>query len=575
MRFFAAALFFFGVAASFGQTPEVPHKMSFAGMTLTIRDDAKREIQKDVDALTQSPRYFEVKVERAKTYFPIIEKIFEEERVPDDFKYLALQESALVSDAVSVSNAVGFWQFKDFTALEMGMRIDNQVDERMNLISATRGAAKYLKKNNFQFNNWIYALQSYQMGAGGVSRSVGDLQNGARHMEITSDTYWYVKKFLAHKVAFENALSGEAKLKVIPYPTQSGKSLQEIASEFSTEEATLKEYNKWLKGESIPKDKPYTVLIPAGKLDEDFNTLVLASSKASKAEPIAANQENDEKVEINGIATIRARKGETVVVLSGRANVSLAEFMKFNDLKIDHAIESGELYLLGKKKGKAAEGFHKVKPGETLWSISQHYGVKMKKLKNYNQLASDAMLVSGSTLWLNAKRPGDHEVEIDTGSDVAEVESDETFDWYIKTPKNLDEVTVPIISDLPIEPVLITSNFKEDSVTLHIVQQGETLYAIAKAHNVNIMDLLTWNSLSVQDGLKPGQVLKITFPGVISQIEPNNNREDSVKLHEVISSDTLYSVARQYEVTIKEIMDWNNKKDFSLTVGEKLRIIQR
>lgn len=575
MRFFAAALFFFGVAASFGQTPEVPHKMSFAGMTLTIRDDAKREIQKDVDALTQHPRYFEVKVERAKTYFPIIEKIFEEERVPDDFKYLSLQESALVSDAVSVSNAVGFWQFKDFTALEMGMRIDKQVDERMNLISATRGAAKYLKKNNFQFNNWIYALQSYQMGAGGVSRSVGDLQNGARHMEITSDTYWYVKKFLAHKVAFENALGGDAKLKVIPYPTQSGKSLHDIAMEFSTEEATLKEYNKWLKGESIPIDKSYTVLIPAGKLDADFNTLVLASSKASKAEPFIKKEGSIEKIVINGIVGIRARKGETVTDLSSRANVSLTEFMKFNDVDIDHVIEPGEVYLLGKKKPKAEENFHKVKPGETLWSISQQHGVRIKKLKNYNRLASDATLVTGSTLWLNAKKPDDQAGEITPETDVAEIESDETFDWYIKTPKDLDEVTIQIPPTLPIESVLITSNVKEDTMMLHTVQQGETLYAIAKAHNVNVMDLISWNELSVQDNLKPGQILRIAPMEKVSQIETNNNGVDSVRLHEVQTSDTLYSVARQYEVTIKEIMDWNNKKDFSLTVGEKLRILQK
>ncbi len=575
MRFFAAALFFFGVAASFGQTPEVPHKMSFAGMTLTIRDDAKREIQKDVDALTQHPRYFEIKVERAKTYFPIIEKIFEEERVPDDFKYLSLQESALISDAVSVSNAVGFWQFKDFTALEMGMRIDKQVDERMNLISATRGAAKYLKKNNFQFNNWIYALQSYQMGAGGVSRSVGDLQNGARHMEITSDTYWYVKKFLAHKIAFENALSGEAKLKVISYPTQSGMSLQEIAAEFSTEASTLKEYNKWLKSESIPNDKLYTVLIPTGKSDEDFNTLVLASSKASKAEPISRKEENDDKMEINGIIAVRARKGETVAGLASRANVSLMEFMKFNDVEIDHPIESGELYLLGKKKAKAAQDFHKVKYGETLWSISQQYGVKIKKLKNYNRLASVAVVVPGSTLWLNAKKPNDREVEIAPESDVAEVESDETFDWYIKTPKDLDEVTIKIPTTRLIEPVRVEVSVDKDTLAMHTVQQGETLYAIAKTHNINIIDLLSWNDLSIQDSLKPGQVLKMTPIGAVSSIESNNNRRDSVKVHEVRSSDTLYSVARQYEVTIKELMDWNNKKDFSLTVGEKLRILQK
>jgi membrane-bound lytic murein transglycosylase D len=45
--------------------------------------------------------------------------------------------------------------------------------------------------------------------------------------------------------------------------------------------------------------------------------------------------------------------------------------------------------------------------------------------------------------------------------------------------------------------------------------------------------------------------------------------------HEVKPSDTLYSVARQYGVTIREIMEWNGKKDFSLSVGEKLRVAGR
>src|SRR4051812_40554539 len=149
MRFFATTLLICGFVSSVpttsvrAQTQTVPHKIQFAGMTLTIRDDAREEIQKDVDMLTRSPKYFEVKAERARTYFPIIERIFAEERVPDDFKFLALQESALIADAVSTSNAVGFWQFKDFTAREVGMRVDNEVDERMNIVSATRGAAKY------------------------------------------------------------------------------------------------------------------------------------------------------------------------------------------------------------------------------------------------------------------------------------------------------------------------------------------------------------------------------------------------------------------------------------------------
>ena len=125
------ALFFAVTVTAAAQSPQVPRKMNFAGMTLTIREDARREIQKDVDALTRSPKHFTIKAEKARTYFPIIEKIFADEGVPDDFKYLVLQESSLIADAVSVSNAVGFWQFKDFTAMEMGLRVDKQIDEHL------------------------------------------------------------------------------------------------------------------------------------------------------------------------------------------------------------------------------------------------------------------------------------------------------------------------------------------------------------------------------------------------------------------------------------------------------------
>ncbi len=145
MRLFFSVFLIAGVSAQ-AQTPQVPHKMEFAGMTLTIRDDARREIQKDVNALTQSPKHHNIKIERAKTYFPIIEKVFEEERVPDDFKYLALQESALIADAVSVSNAVGFWQFKDYTAVEMGLRVDKEIDERLNIVSSSRCSMAALKR---------------------------------------------------------------------------------------------------------------------------------------------------------------------------------------------------------------------------------------------------------------------------------------------------------------------------------------------------------------------------------------------------------------------------------------------
>lgn len=105
----------------------------------------------------------------------------------------------------------------------------------------------------------------------------------------------------------------------------------------------------------------------------------------------------------------------------------------------------------------------------------------------------------------------------------------------------------------------------------HLVKQGETLYAIAKQYNVGVTDLLEWNSLEITSGIKPGQVLAIK-PTQTKESVPQSPQTQFI-VHEVKESDTLYSVARQYNVTIKDIMEWNKKEDFKVTRGEKLWIL--
>ncbi|HLF36135.1 MAG TPA: lytic transglycosylase domain-containing protein, partial [Cyclobacteriaceae bacterium] len=165
------------------QGPSVPGQLQFAGMDLRLTESLRKELQTEVDALTRSEKYFNIKVERARQYFPIIERIFKEENVPEDIKYLVIQESALISDAVSSSDAVGFWQFKEGSGKEVGFRIDRQVDERLNIVSATRGAARYLKTNHFYFKNWIYAVLAYNTGRGGVEAHIQKKYMGAHKMD--------------------------------------------------------------------------------------------------------------------------------------------------------------------------------------------------------------------------------------------------------------------------------------------------------------------------------------------------------------------------------------------------------
>lgn len=59
-------------------------------------------------------------------------------------------------------------------------------------------------------------------------------------------------------------------------------------------------------------------------------------------------------------------------------------------------------------------------------------------------------------------------------------------------------------------------------------------------------------------------------PGTDADILPNTAAAPF--FHQVQESDTLYGIARQYGVTIKDLMDWNNKEDLTIKEGEKIRI---
>ena len=602
------ALFFAVTLPTAAQKIEVPHKLDFAGITLVIRDDARREIQKDVDALTASPRHYEIKAERARIYFPIIEKVFREEGLPDDFKYLVLQESALISDAVSTSNAVGFWQFKDFTGIEMGLRIDREIDERLNIVSSTRAAARYLIKNNQHFDNWLYALQAYQMGAGGVMKSVKDTQAKASRMEITGKTYWYVKKFLAHMIAYAPGVKGTPKNPVVVFENRGHNTLKRLAKETMVDEEELRALNKWSKSGSIPNDRTYVVLLPVEASRPADPLPVLAAREEPRQESVRPGPTvRAIRGKINGVATIQAVEGDDLRRLVARAGVDLPKFVRWNDMDKNAPIVPGQVYFVGKKRLKGSEDFHKVSSGESLWSVSQRYGLQLKRLKRYNRIESDIVPAPGTMLFLASRRPQDDAV-LAKVEDPVLVSNDETFNWTVKT----ESTTADVVSSPPVVTVVqeeeetvesLPAVKVEDSVKIlqtnkteptledsreavkdipanrqHTVVAGETLYGIARLYDLKVMDIVQINSLDLQQGIKPGQVLKLIADdpsGTEDRVAADEGTARAVEFfHQVKTSDTLYSIARQYNVTIKQIMEWNEKKDFSLAVGEKLKIMR-
>ncbi|TAE09476.1 MAG: LysM peptidoglycan-binding domain-containing protein, partial [Bacteroidetes bacterium] len=245
----------------------VPTEMLALGMRLRLNADAKQKVQSYVNKLRESaPAYFR-QLEIIDGYMPLIERELQKAELPLDFRLLPIQESMLKATAVSKSNAVGYWQFKKESAVEEGIIVNEAIDERMNIVSSTMGAINYLKKSQLMFDNWVNSLLSYNMGRTGAKNQIAKTyknQNlqGIETMQITGETHWYVLKFLAHIIAFDEEIGVSTPEKQLTDYTQGAKkTLAQIAQENKTTLQAIQPHNKWLKTSAVPVGKPFSVIV--------------------------------------------------------------------------------------------------------------------------------------------------------------------------------------------------------------------------------------------------------------------------------------------------------------------------
>ncbi|MDH3803661.1 MAG: lytic transglycosylase domain-containing protein, partial [Deltaproteobacteria bacterium] len=103
-------------------------------------------------------------LKRAGRYFPYIEEKLAEAEMPDDLKYVAVAESALITTIRSSKRAAGLWQFMARTGRRYGLRKNRMLDERLDFERSTEAAITYLTQLHDTFDNWTLALAAYNCG---------------------------------------------------------------------------------------------------------------------------------------------------------------------------------------------------------------------------------------------------------------------------------------------------------------------------------------------------------------------------------------------------------------------------
>ncbi|PES40377.1 peptidoglycan-binding protein [Priestia megaterium] len=179
---------------------------------------------------------------------------------------------------------------------------------------------------------------------------------------------------------------------------------------------------------------------------------------------------------------------------------------------------------------------HKVKAGETLFSISQQHNVTVEDLKKWNGLSS-TLIYANQTLQI--------------GSTSTDSPSSST-------------------------PTTTSSNHT------YTVKSGDTLYRIAKNNGTSVQQLKKWNNLS-SHLIYVNQVLKISGTGTVSSSpsapvqEKTNETQASPapsnsKSYKVQPGDTMWSVAQRHSISISQLKQWNNLSSNTIYINQVLQV---
>ncbi len=200
----------------------------------------------------------------SQTFFPYIESYFQDSGLPDDLKYLAVAESGLRTDAESRVGARGMWQLMPETARRYGLRVDDEIDERLHFERSTRAAAAYLLYLKNIFGNWTLAAAAYNRGENGLQRDQ-KAQPAAKDyydLVLNDETGSYIYRIVAIKYLMQNRwklFSPELLGTVFQGPetkkvTLTGPilDLREYSLKNDIDYQELRELNPWILGYTLP-----------------------------------------------------------------------------------------------------------------------------------------------------------------------------------------------------------------------------------------------------------------------------------------------------------------------------------
>ena len=250
-------------------------------------------------------------------------------------------------------------------------------------------------------------------------------------------------------------------------------------------------------------------------------------------------------------------------------------------------MKAGEIVYLKPKRRRGSEPEHVVEAGETMRSISQKYGIKLKHLYRKNRMDRGAEPKPGEVLYMQSKR--DREDVVKTADPEPQWEEPEQKEEKFINPHSKVET-----KDVDFTKPGAIKGKNVEVPDYHIVDVGDNIYRIAERYHVFEEDILRWNKDLNPLAMKVGQKIYLSekaakeagaevSPTPEPKPKPISSDEDIEKIkkeivvdgpvyHVVVKGDTVYNICKRFKITQEQLKEWNGLDDITIKIGQKLQV---
>lgn len=324
----------------------LPNPLHFCGETTPIDSQEVRErLEKELLlSLWDRPQIL-LWLKRSRRYLPEIERLLQDNSMPDDLKYIAIAESALLPHAGSRKGAIGFWQFTPYTARKYGLIVNNRLDERRNLVASTKAAIQYLRDLYEMFNSWTLAAAAYNMGEDGLMGEILEQRSTVYYdLYLPLETQRYVFRILTAKIVFLDPqrygfhlddADYYPPLRTDPVEFESPKDtpIHVVAEAAQTSFKVIKDLNPELRGHHLVEGT-HRILVPQGaslRFTERFPGLL--------QQWLAEHQEERYVV----------KRGDSLSSIAAQFNIPLRALLIWNRLDTKTTIHPGDELIVHRR----------------------------------------------------------------------------------------------------------------------------------------------------------------------------------------------------------------------------------